>query len=87
MPKKKEELQENERELATRHFDSYGNYEIYRQGGGHVPEELRGIYTTGTSAKNALSRYNEKMGKVDELKKIKSQVKAIQQLDHTYDGV
>lgn len=88
MPKKiKEEVSDEQRELAVRRFDSYGNYHIYREGGGVTPKELAGIYTTPTLAESALSRYKEMQGEVNVKKKLQAEIKAISELDHTYDEV
>jgi hypothetical protein len=75
------------RELDVRKCDSYGNYEIYLQGGGAIPAELRGIYTGPTQAHNRLAAYRVTQGIIDEAKKLKEEIKSISKLDHTYDEV
>ena len=81
-----EEAVSETRDLATRKCDSYGNYEIYREGGGVVPDLLKGIYTTPTKAQTVLDHYYEILGFENEAKKIKNEMKSIHPLDHTtYD--
>ena len=87
----KEEVEVNEsvtetRDLATRKCDSFGNYEIYRQGGGKKPAELDGIYTGPMKAEQVLESYLETQGILNEAKKIKEEMRTIHPLDHTtYD--
>ena len=87
MPKMiKEEVVPTTRDLATRKCDSYGNFEIYREGGGIVPECLNGLYTTPTKAKTVLDHYYEIQGIQNEANKIKNEMRSIHPLDHaTYD--
>ena len=81
-----EEVVTETRDLATRKCDTYGNYEVYRQGGGVVPESLDGRYTTPTKAQLVVDHYYEVQGFENEAKKIKEEMKSIQKLDHTtYD--
>jgi hypothetical protein len=88
MPKlKTEEVQVDDRKLNFRRSDNYGNYEIYREGGGVIPKELKGIFTAPNLAIAALSRYQEMQGNIDEQRKIKAEIQSIVKLDHTYDGV
>ena len=75
------------KELSTRKCDSYGNYEIFLVAGGKKPVELGGIYTSKTLADNKLNDYHAKQGIVDEVKKLKEEIKSITPLDHTYDEV
>ena len=90
MPKKiKEEIKDSvaeARDLATRKCDSFGNYEIYRQGGGKKPIELDGIYTGPMKAQAVLEGYLETQGFLNEAKKIKDEIQSIHPLDHeVYD--
>ncbi len=74
------------RDLATRKCDSFGNYEIYREGGGVVPAKIRGIFTSPTKAQTVLDCYYAVMGFENEAKKIRDEIKSITPLDHTvYD--
>ena len=83
MPKQvKEEVVSDTRDLAIRKCDSFGNYEIYRQGGGNKPLELDGIYTGPMKAAAVLEGYLETQGILNEAKKIKEEVKSITPLDH-----
>ena len=84
MPK---ETKQDVRELDTRKCDTYGNYEIHYQGGGRIPVELEGIFTSKTLADNRLEAYRAVQGIENEKKKIREEIKSIQPLDHTYDGV
>lgn len=86
MPKQVKELAV-ERELDTRKCDSYGNYEIYYQGGGVIPKELEGIFTSKTLADRRLASYLATKGFIDEKKKLKEEIKSITPLDHEYDEV
>ncbi len=84
MPKiiKEDECVMETRDLAIRKCDSYGNYEIYRQGGGKKPIELDGLYTGPMKAAQVLEDYLETQGILNEAKKIKEEIKSIQPLDH-----
>lgn len=74
------------RDLAYRKCDSFGNYEIYREGGGVVPKELSGIYTGPTKAATRLEGYLATQGIINEQKKIREEIKSIHPLDHeVYD--
>ena len=82
MPKKiTEEIIDDRRDLATRKFDTFGNFEIYRQGGGKKPDELDGVYTSEAKAKSRLEAYLETQGILNEAKKLKAQIKSINPLD------
>lgn len=90
MPKMNKEIEEvvvtETRDLAIRKCDNYGNYEVYREGGGVVPTRLSGIYTNPTKAQEVLDHYYEIQGFENEAKKIKNEMKSIYPLDHTtYD--
>ena len=88
MPKliKEEVVETDTRDLAVRKCDSYGNREIYREGGGKVPQELKGIYTSPTKAQAVVDDYYETQGFLNEAKKIKDEMRSIHPLDHeVYD--
>lgn len=88
MPKLKKETETlDDRKLDFRRSDTFGNYEIYREGGGVVPKELKGLYTAPNLALAALSRYYAIQGVEDVKRKTKAQIQSITKLDHTYDGV
>jgi hypothetical protein len=73
------------RQLATRKCDSYGNFEIFLEGGGAIPAELRGIFTGPTLANNRLAAYRATQGILDEAKKLREEIKSITPLDHYED--
>lgn len=70
------------RDLAIRKCDSFGNYHIYREGGGVTPKELSGIYTGPSKAQSRLDGYYETQGFLNEQKKLKEEIKSIHPLDH-----
>lgn len=80
-------IKEDVRQLATRKCDSFGNYEIYLEGGGNIPAKLGGIYTGQTLAETSLENYRTEQGIINQAKKLKEEIKSITPLDHEYDGV
>ena len=75
-------IEKDTRDLAIRKRDSFGNYEIYREGGGVVPKSLEGMYTSPSKAQSRLDGYYETQGFINEQKKIKDEIKTIHPLDH-----
>lgn len=88
MPKKNEYVEADIiSSLTTRRCDSYGNWEICYPSGGNVPKECNGKFTTPIAAQQHLEAFLATRGIENELKKIKEEIKSIQELDHTYDDV
>lgn len=84
MPK---QIEKEPRKLDIRKADNYGNYHIYLQGGGEIPKQLKGLYTSINYAKRDLDAYLATQGIIDEKKKIQEEIKSITPLDHEYDEV
>ena len=81
-----EQKKETSRGLAVRVMDTYGHYHIFREGGGVVPEELSGLYTTEQHADQALFSYQLKVGEAKIKAAVREELKSIQKIDHTkYD--